>query len=317
MMDINLKALEALDAVVTCGGFHRAAEQLHRVQSAVSHQVANLERQLGLKLLNRDGYRVQLTPAGEAILAEGRHLLRQAERLRTVGRQLAFGWEAELLVVVDGILPISAVLEAVRTLANEDVPTRIQVRVEFLRGVQEHFNRVQGSLMLAAEYHPDTSLQEEALPDLDTVLCVSAVHPLARARAVSLQQLQDQLELSVQHSSTEQLDDRHLFGCQRRVYLSSFQAKRDALLLGVGFGWMPLYLVLDDLRQGRLCELGYEGGSRHRFSPRLVYRAQQSLGPAGMRFKELVRGYEWPDATWPSGGTRLRRPRRRSARAGP
>src|ERR1700760_3455844 len=103
MMDINLKALEALDAVVTCGGFHRAAEQLHRVQSAVSHQVANLERQLGLELLNRDGYRVQLTPAGEAILAEGRHLLRQAERLRTVGRQLAFGWEPELLIVVDGI----------------------------------------------------------------------------------------------------------------------------------------------------------------------------------------------------------------------
>jgi DNA-binding transcriptional LysR family regulator len=307
-LNINLKALEALDAVVSCGGFHRAAGQLHRVQSAVSHQVANLERQLGLKLLNRDGYRVQLTPAGEAILAEGRHLLTQAERLRTVARQLSCGWEAELLVVVDGILPLAPVLEAVGTLANEGVPTRIQVSVEFLRGVQEHFHRVQGSLMLAVEYRPDTSLQEEALPDLDGILCVGDVHPLARARSVTLAQLHEQLELSVQHSSTEQLDDRRLFGCQRRIYLSSFQAKRDVLLLGVGFGWMPLHLVLDDLERGRLRELKYQGGSRFRFTPRLVHRAYQPLGPAGMRFKELIRGYPWPVAAWRgSRGPRARR----------
>jgi len=306
-MEINLRALEALDAVVTRGGFHRAAEHLHRVQSAISHQVANLERQLGLKLLDRQGYRVQLTPAGEAILAEGRQLLTRAERVRSVARQLSSGWEPELVVVVDGILPIQPVLEAVRALANNGVPTRIQVRVEFLRGVEQYFGNSHASLMLVADYQPDSSLQQEALPDLDCVLCVGDSHSLSRARSVTLQDLEDHVELSVQHSSTEQLDDRHLFGCRRRVYLSSFQAKRDALLMGVGFGWMPLHLAFEDLRRGRLTELNYVGGSRYRFSPKLVYRAVQSLGPAGMQFKALICQNKWPDATWPVGHKRPRR----------
>lgn len=48
-MPLDLNALEALDAVVKHGGFAHAAEHLHRVQSAVSHQVQKLEQQLGVR----------------------------------------------------------------------------------------------------------------------------------------------------------------------------------------------------------------------------------------------------------------------------
>ncbi len=43
MMRLDLEGLEALDAVVRHGGFARAAERLHKVQSAVSYQVRKLE----------------------------------------------------------------------------------------------------------------------------------------------------------------------------------------------------------------------------------------------------------------------------------
>jgi DNA-binding transcriptional LysR family regulator len=75
---VRSNSLEALEAVVKYGDFSRAAEHLHKVQSALSHQVRKIEQQLGLTVFNRDGYRVYLTPAGEAILAEGRRLLAQA-----------------------------------------------------------------------------------------------------------------------------------------------------------------------------------------------------------------------------------------------
>ena len=88
-MQLDLSALEALEAVVKCGGFGRAAEHLHKVQSAVSHQVQKLEEQLGITLFNRESHRVCLTPAGEVILAESRRLLSQAEHVSSLARQFS------------------------------------------------------------------------------------------------------------------------------------------------------------------------------------------------------------------------------------
>ncbi len=288
-MQLDLDALEAFEAVVKFGGFGRAARHLNKVQSAVSHRVQKLEQQLGIALFHRAGYRVRLTAAGEVILAEGRRLLGQAQSIRSVARQFAEGWEANLLVFLDGILPLEPTLAALKTLALEQVPTRVQVKVGYLRGVQEQFEKDDGDLMLVADYAANPYLHAEALPPVDCILCLAPAHRLAMAKNVSLAELQQHVELSVQHSSDEQGHDRHLFGCERSFYLSSFEMKKEALLMGVGFGWMPMYLVQDELRAGALRELKYVGGSRYRFTPHLVRRTDR-LGRAGLRFVELIHG---------------------------
>ena len=293
-MQLDLNSLEALEAVVKYGGFAGAAEHLHKRQSAVSHQVRKIEQLLGLTVFNRDGYRVHLTPAGEAILAEGRRLLAQAEHVRSIARQFSQEWEPSLAIVIDGILPLDPTLAAMKTLAAAHVPTRIQVRVEFLRGVQSSFEKENGDLMLVTDYAAGPYLLEEALPAMDCILCVGRSHPLAKAKRVSLAQLQEHVELSVQHSSEEQGFDRHLFGCERAFYLSSHHTKKNALLMGVGFGWMPLYLVHHELKAGALREVKYVGGSWYRFTPRLVHRADRRLGRAGQQFISLLRKAAWP-----------------------
>jgi hypothetical protein len=62
----------------------------------------------------------------------------------------------------------------------------------------------------------------------------------------------------------------------------------------VGFGWMPLYLVHNELKSGALQELRYQGGSWYRFTPRLVHRADRQLGRAGQEFVSLLRKVAWP-----------------------
>ena len=295
-MRFDLSGLEAFIAVVDCGGVGRAAQQLRKAQSAVSHQVRKLEEQLGVALFNRDGYRVQLTPAGEAVLAEGRRVLSQAEHVGSVAQLFTQGWEPRLLVIIDGILPLDPILDGLKTLAAEDVPTRIQVKVEFLSGVASRFEREQGDLMLLVDSDTRPLHEEEALPEMGCVLCVAASHPLARKKPVPLAELQQHIELSVQNSNEEQRSDRHFFGCERGFYLSSFQAKKQALLMGVGFGWMPLYLVRDEIKAGQLREVKYTGGSRFRFTPRLVRRSDRTLGRTGQRLVELLRAARWPYA---------------------
>ncbi len=51
--------------------------------------------------------------------------------------------------------------------------------------------------------------------------------------------------------------------------------------MGVGFGWMPLYLIRDELEAGGLREVKYVGESRFRFTPRLAHRSDRKLGRTG------------------------------------
>lgn len=86
--EINFRHLVALDAVATEGTFARAAERLGYTQSAVSQQIAGLERIIGDRVFDRPkGPRaVTLTPLGEHLLAHGRELL---AKLSVLGDDLA------------------------------------------------------------------------------------------------------------------------------------------------------------------------------------------------------------------------------------
>ncbi len=284
---LELDALEALDAVIRLGSLGRAAESLGKTQSAVSYQVKALEARLGIALVDRGGYRIRLTPAGEAVVTEGRALLDHAQRIEALARQFAQGWEARLEVVLDGILPLHHMLASLKTLAGEGIPTRVQLAVEFLGGVQQRFEMDEADLMLVKDFEPRPGLAVEALPEIECVLCVAADHPLARRPRVALAELQRHVELTVQDSSGMGKDQQ--FGGERVYNLSDFAAKNAALQMGLGFGWMPRYLVDKELVRGSLCELDYVGGSRYRFTPWLVSRAKQPPGRALQRLMSLLR----------------------------
>jgi DNA-binding transcriptional LysR family regulator len=69
--------------------FGRAAAREHIVQSALSHQIRRLERELSVRLLNRTTHHVELTAAGTVFLVEARQLLAQADRAVATARRAA------------------------------------------------------------------------------------------------------------------------------------------------------------------------------------------------------------------------------------
>lgn len=83
LRDLELRHLVALDAVSTEGTFARAAERLGYTQSAVSQQIAALERILGDKVFDRPGgpRPVVLTPLGAQLLEWGRELLARVDAM--------------------------------------------------------------------------------------------------------------------------------------------------------------------------------------------------------------------------------------------
>src|SRR2546428_8934489 len=78
-MELALGPLRTLEVVARHGSFSRAAPELHLTQPAVSMQVAQLERRLGLPLLERVGQRAFPTRAREMLLAHAGRAFRELE----------------------------------------------------------------------------------------------------------------------------------------------------------------------------------------------------------------------------------------------
>ncbi len=79
---MTLTQLQVFLAVVEAGGFTAAAEACHMTQSAVSHAIAGLERELGVALLERTRAGAALTEAGVRVVPHARRVLDHTERIR-------------------------------------------------------------------------------------------------------------------------------------------------------------------------------------------------------------------------------------------
>ena len=74
-MDIDIRDLQMVAAIAASGSVTRAAGEMHRTQSAVSHQLRGIEERLGTPLFLRVGKRMVATAAGERVLLTARRIL--------------------------------------------------------------------------------------------------------------------------------------------------------------------------------------------------------------------------------------------------
>src|SRR5579859_677932 len=137
MEGFTLHALVCFDAVAEAGSFQAAAARLHRSHPTVFAAVGKLERQLGLSLLDRSGYRVALTAAGRSFHRRVRAWLRETESLRVHARQLAMGEESELRIVLGDLCPQPATLALLSRFFETCPATRPQLHWEAIAGPWE------------------------------------------------------------------------------------------------------------------------------------------------------------------------------------
>jgi DNA-binding transcriptional LysR family regulator len=288
-MRIDIDAFNVLQVLVEEGSFSKASERLHKAQSAVSYQVKKLEQHLGVTLFNRDNYRAELTAEGKVILAEGQRLLQHLANIEHLASRFSQGWEPKLELVIDGALPMEPIMTALKRMSEHNIPTKVQLNMEFLGGVQHRFERDQADLMLVKDYRTGPSYHPKPLPAITSVLVASSQHPLSQLKGISLPELQQHVELTIEDSSPGKRDrDEMQFGGDKVFYLSGFIMKKNALLKGLGFGWMPDFLIAEELHQGQLIEIDFIGGNRFSFTPQLVSTLERPLGRAGQLFTELI-----------------------------
>jgi LysR family nitrogen assimilation transcriptional regulator len=103
---MKLRQLRYFVTIVDAGSFSRAAQVAHVAQPALSQQIADLEDQLGLTLLQRSARGVNATAAGERLYVEASAILRRVERLPEVVR--GHGEEVEGSVSIGMAFPLAS-----------------------------------------------------------------------------------------------------------------------------------------------------------------------------------------------------------------
>lgn len=256
MLKLSLDALQILDAIDRRGSFAAAGKALHKVPSTISYTVSKLEEDLGVQLFDRVGPRAHLTPAGEALLEEGRHLLRAARELEMRVRRVASGWEAELTVAVDSMFVPALLAEDVRAFNAVAEQTRMRLISESLSGTWEALLDRRADLLVGAagEGPSGGGYVVEPMGVVRFVFAVAPSHPLATApEPLGREQLAGHCAIAVADSARRLLPRTvGLLMGQETVTVPDMVSKFRLQCAGLGFGFLPEPYVQQAVREGRL-----------------------------------------------------------------
>ena len=191
-MDLEVRHLQLVAAVADVGSLTRAGDCLHLTQSALSHQLRDIESRLGTALFLRVGKRLVLTPAGERVLASARDILerlRQTEHdIREMGRDRAgiLRITTECYTCYHWLPPL--LMRYRRTFPKVDV----RIAVEATHHPIEMLLAGKIDLGIVSTPVRDRRLVSRRLFDDELVLIASTRHRFAQQTHVRLAQMRDE-----------------------------------------------------------------------------------------------------------------------------
>jgi LysR family cyn operon transcriptional activator len=188
---MELRHLRYFLAIAATNHMAKAADQLFVTQSTLSHQLAQLESELGVELFERVGRGLRLSSAGEAWLTIARETLEKVE----AGKAALRGHHSE----VYGDLRVGVIhsymthfIAQVTGPLLERYP-RLRLHIHELTALDIEAQVASGQLDLGLAFFPASSsaVQASLLFDDQLMLAVHPTHPLGKRRNVSMAQLKD------------------------------------------------------------------------------------------------------------------------------
>lgn len=255
---ITLDALRVLDAIDRKGSFGAAAQALFKVPSALSYTVQKLESDLGINLFDRSKQKAQLTAAGRLLLEQGRQLLQAANAIEEAVQQLESGWETQLRIAVDTVLPLAPLLQQIHAFNQLDKRVAITISEEVLGGTWDSLIAGRCDLALGASGElPKGIFEYRLMGEIEFVFAVAREHPLhfhkgpvdAAAIAAFPTIVIADSSLSAPGRSSGLLESRQI------IRVPNATAKIQAQRMGIGVGFLPKHLIQNEIERGDLIVL--------------------------------------------------------------
>lgn len=282
-MHITLDQAQAFEAVARLGTVQKAAKSLHKGHSAILYLLRTLEEQLALKLFDRSGYRNKISAQGEVVLKYCRQLIQTRNELAVACESLKGGWEPSIKLIYDGVVDFNLIADAFFHVNWADFPTEVKITAAFMREVESKFIEEKADLMLTILPIDLPGVFSIPIKPIKMLLVAHRDHPLAKfsdRKKAKMEDLSRFAFVKVRDTSGELglSTDKGVF--KSTVLVNDFPTKKEAIMRGMGFGWLPEYIIQKELKSHSLCIVKTELENQLSFHPRLYHRKPELLGKA-------------------------------------
>lgn len=293
---LKLRQLRLLVAVGRNGSIQNAARELNISQPAATKMIQDLELDFEVKLFERTNRGVEPTVFGESLIRHGKLIFSQISNAAQELDDLSEGNSGRIVI---GTL-LAATPELLPSAIEKLLLERPGVAIKIIEGTNEVLmpSLLSGEIdmvvgRLPSHRHREKISQEKFFDE--RILAVSGPqHPLAGAKAISLEQLMnfDWILPPVETTLRRQIDDFFIRQEQQvpgvTIESVSYLANRSLLCTHDFIGLMPAHVAATDVETGKLVKLDWEvpfGAGAVGVS----YRGKDGLSPAGAAFLQALR----------------------------
>ena len=252
-MDLNALADFAL--VATNGGLGKASRASGRSKATLSRRIADLEDQLGVRLIERHARGLRLTEAGELLMARTEGPMHDVVEAMTAVREGVSAPRGRLRVAAPVLFSQLAMGRVCADFcgAYPDVTMDVVSEDRLVDLVEEQFD-----VAIRPNPRPDTALVGRCFAKDRLVVVAAPSHAMPRSRKpVSVPGI---VTTSFRESRWTLDDGRLVLEPVPKLRLSSFLTVRDAAVAGAGVALLPQSIAWNELARGELVQWGAVSG---------------------------------------------------------
>jgi DNA-binding transcriptional LysR family regulator len=291
MKHATLRQLKVFASVARHLSFARAAEELHLTQPAVSGQIKKLEEHAGVPLLEQVGKKTHLTAAGVDLLGIARSIIEQfeaAEHAMTQHKGVS-GGRLNVAVISAGDYFLPRLL--VEFIGRHQGVT-LNFTVHNREGLLAHLAASLTDLAIMARPPADDEMVSEPFAPHPYVIVAAPSHALAGQGAIAMTRLVREPFVVREKGSDTWQSMQEAFGphfpdVQVALEIASTETLKQAVMAGLGIGFLSAHTLAQELRTRSLVVLDAEGFPWvQRWY--VVHRRHKRLPPVAQAFKAFL-----------------------------
>jgi DNA-binding transcriptional LysR family regulator len=279
-MKISLEQWQIFKTIVDEGSFAAAAESLNKSQSGISYAMQQMAMQLPVPVFNQQGRKAELTELGKTLYRHAETLLKQAQDMENLARDMAEGIASEIAIAVDALTPQTPLFEGLLRFSEQCPRTRVKIYETTLSGTDEALLFGRAAIAIMGRVPP--GFLGDLVAQVQMIPVAASDHDLAKRSAVepiSESELKRQRQIIIRDSGLKREQDAGWLGAEQRWTFSHFATSINAVKAGLGFAFLPSHRIQQELADHSLESLSLQNGGSRQIPLYLVQASPEFAGP--------------------------------------
>lgn len=292
---MNIRVLQTFIRVVELKSFTRAACELNYVQSTVTMQIQQLEKELGFPLFDRIGKKISLTAYGENFYAYANNILQTMMQVNNLGKKPEEMSGSLRIGILESLLS-AATLHIFPRFKECYKNIEIQLKIGQLSDLRTLLKQGQLDMIyISGELNTDPDLHCGYKRKENLIFITAPDHELALKSGITLEELLTYPFVVTELSGTcygklSRLASSHGLMLKHTLIVDSTAAIGELISTGFGAAFLPEYSVLEMIQQNRLVQVQADVPPQTYYS-QVLYCRDKWLPPFMEEWINLIREF--------------------------